>query len=328
MKKENSIVSMIDFIKMLFWCINMSGSPVDFSVPYDSQKLHEIKRLDDTSYQKLMDWVEKKTMLAKPEYNTFRSIVGVALHIETYRDTEQFSTYIKWLAEIHNILDDKCESIYQHTYYNAVSFLSEIQNLWNGVLFIPRIDEFLFEELDIINEEKISTPFHNIFNFTYSLITEILALYCRHQTVSTNDVNTIAQRLLSTRYYTDVYLFITGYIYERNFYGENDFLFEDIPHGRLKKVFKWDFSLIQERIKPRYYLSHEDRQHFKLYNEYIEAFKNDIESRSGKPFTLDLPLDQEEDRDYNEKRKMLFYIITGKRIVDMYRIESKPLYIS
>ena len=128
-------------------------------------------------------------MLAKPEYNTFRCIVGVALHIETYRDTEQFSTYIKWLAEIHNILDDKCESIYQHTYYNAVSFLSEIQNLWNGVLFIPRIDEFLFEELDIINEEKMSTPFHNIFkaiphNYFRTIAKSVLAIlrfaYCQN----------------------------------------------------------------------------------------------------------------------------------------------------
>lgn len=308
--------------------INMYQSPIDFSImPAESCSSPELKRLDKSSIKIFKESIRDKKMLTPDDLITFRDIVGVALHIDSYSIIPQYSTYFKWLDERHDIQDDKCESIFQHTYNNITLLIHGIISLWDSVLYIPQIEDYLINKIDFINEGTINIKLQDICNFTFSLYSEILSLFRRQENVSTDDVNKIAERLLSSRYYSDVYLLITGYIYEENFDESKPVSYEERQFGELKEIYKWDFSLLQQRVSPKFYLSSEDKKKFAYYSDYVAKLAGEISSLSQKSDSAgeQLTSEQKEDlyNDLSNKKDKYELIVTGKKAVDRYRNETK-----
>lgn len=100
----NIEVHIHEFTDKILSNINLYKSPMDFSVlSSDSSLPPEIKRLDKSSIKGLKESIHGKKMLDRNDYITFRDIVGVALHIDTYKKSQQYSAYFKWLDERNDI---------------------------------------------------------------------------------------------------------------------------------------------------------------------------------------------------------------------------------
>lgn len=123
--------------------LNMYQSPMDFWVMPTGTASREIKRLDKRSIKPLENSINIKERLDSNDCITFRDIIGVSLHLDAYRKSQQYSAYFKWLDTYHNVQDEKCESIFLHTYTNVTQYLLAIRRLWNNVLYIPHIEEYL-----------------------------------------------------------------------------------------------------------------------------------------------------------------------------------------
>ena len=317
----NIEVHIHEFTDKILSNINLYKSPMDFSVlSSDSSLPPEIKRLDKSSIKVLKESIHGKKMLDRNDYITFRDIVGVALHIDTYKKSQQYSAYFKWLDERNDILDDDCESVFQHAYNNATLLLLLIITLWNNVLYIQHIVDYLIENTELLLEGTININIQDICNFIFSLYSEILALFCRHIIVSTEDVNQIAERLLSSRYYSDVYLLITGYFYDETVsYKEN-------PYQNLKDIYRWDFTLLQNRVTPKLYLSNEDKKNFAYYPDYIVKLKSEIKELSRKLNSEEQMIEGEKEDLHNDlinKEEKYMLILKGKKIVERYRKETR-----
>ena len=166
----NIEVHIHEFTDKILSNINLYKSPMDFSVlSSDSSLPPEIKRLDKSSIKVLKESIRGKKMLDRNDYITFRDIVGVALHIDTYKKSQQYSAYFKWLDERNDILDDDCESVFQHAYNNATLLLLLIITLWNNVLYIQHIEDYLIENTEFLLEGTININIQDICNFIFSL---------------------------------------------------------------------------------------------------------------------------------------------------------------
>lgn len=323
----NAKVDIRAFTYEILHNLNMYQSPMDFWVMPTGTASLELKRLDKRSIIPLENSINIKERLDSNDCITFRDIIGVSLHLDAYRKSQQYSAYFKWLDTYHNVQDEKCESIFLHTYNNVTLYLLAIRRLWNNVLYIPRIEEYLIKNTEFLFEGTIDINCQDICNFTFSLYSEILSLFCRQETVSTDDVNQISERLLSSRYYSDVYLFITGYIYEKWFDESKPVSTEETHYGELKEKYKWDFSLLQQRITPKFYLSDEDKKNFAYCSDYIAALDREIKKLSETVSLEETQLsdDQKEalDSELNHKQNKYELVIAGKKAVERYRNETK-----
>lgn len=124
-----------------------------------------------------------------------------------------------------------------------------------------------------------------------------------------------------------MYLFITGYIYEKWFDESKPVSTEETHYGELKEKYKWDFSLLQQRVTPKFYLSDEDKKNFAYCSDYIAALDREIKKLSETVSLEETQLsdDQKEalDSELDHKQNKYELVIAGKKAVERYRNETK-----
>ena len=131
--------------------------------------------------------------------------------------------------------------------------------------------------------------------------------------------------MLSSRYYSDVYLLITGYFYDETVSDETVSYKED-PYQNLKDIYRWDFTLLQNRVTPKLYLSHEDKKNFAYYPDYIVKLKAEIKELSRKLNSEEQMIEGEKEDLHNDlinKEEKYMLILKGKKIVERYRKETR-----
>ena len=87
-----------------------------------------------------------------------------------------------------------------------------------------------------------------------------------------------------------------------------------------------DFTLLQNRVTPKLYLSNEDKKKFAYYPDYIVKLKAEIKELSRKLDSEEQMIEGEKEDLHNDlinKEEKYMLILKGKKIVERYRKKTR-----
>ena len=97
-------------------------------------------------------------------------------------------------------------------------------------------------------------------------------------------------------------------------------------HTKISRIYRWDFTLLQNRVTPKLYLSNEDKKKFAYYPDYIVKLKAEIKELSRKLDSEEQMIEGEKEDLHNDlinKEEKYMLILKGKKIVERYRKETR-----
>lgn len=312
------------FIEAVIHSINKYESTMDFTK--DSNDSTQPISLDERLLPKLLKPLDETNKLVEEDYNALLEIVRQALHIEMHITHMNCPTYYR-LLQPKNMVWVGNESILLHIFNNATQLLYQISKFFKYKCFLKEIPDYLIFGREYYSETEIDDDLQNICNFTYVLIRNILFMYRFQESVRRSEVDALIRRLLSTRFYTDVYLLVNGYLYSNACY---DLRTDDINQIQAAYSETWDFGLQQAgRASKTSFVSSDDKKSFRYYSENIAErerqiadLQNQITELETKKNTQTVNFTYEEgdllDELTEKKRKLicsLDYIKLGREVV-------------
>lgn len=282
--------------------------------------------LDERLLPKLLKLLDETNKLVEEDYNALLEIVRQALHIDIRLTLMNCPTYYR-LLQPKNMVWVGNESILLHIFNNVTLLLCQISEFFKYNCFLKEIHEYLIFDREYYYDAEIDVDLQSICNFTYVLIRNILFMYRFQESVRSSEVEALIRRLLSTRFYTDVYLLVNGYLYSNACY---DLRTDDINQIKAAYSETWDFSLQQAgRVSKTSFVSSDDKKSFRYYSDNIAErerqiadLQNQITELETKKNTQTVNFTYEEgdllDELTEKKRKLicsLDYIKLGREVV-------------
>lgn len=312
------------FIEAVIRSINKYESPTDFT--YTGNDSTQPISLDERQLSKLLMHLDATDKLPADDYNALLKIMRQALRIELCLNSMSCPTYYKFLQP-QNMVWVGNESILLHIFNNATQLLYQISKFFKYNCFLEEIHKYLIFGREYYYDAEIDDDLQSICNFIYVLIRNILSMYRFQESVRRNEVEDLIRRLLSTRFYTDVYLLVNGYLYSNACY---DLRTDDIKQIKAAYSETWDFGLQQAgRASKTSFVSSDDKKTFRYYSENIAErerqiadLQNQITELETKKNTQTVNFTYEEgdllDELTEKKRKLicsLDYIKLGREVV-------------
>lgn len=265
----------LDFAEWILYNIYKSNhSPIDFSL-----KEGELIRFDDTTRDLILDDIESHQKINERNALIFVDILKKILLVDIPGERPPRSDYTKYI-DAENITYTANDSVLLYVYNSTLLLLISLRHCFGELACIEAIENFLFNG-DYYDKKYIDKPLEDIKRFLFMVYKYIFNKCCKNSIIQGKRVNSVILTLLKTRFYSEVYLLISGHIIDQNIEERH-----------------WVFGIQQAgRFSKDYCLSLEDRRSFQFYPDYIKKLTNEIDSLRDKT-----------DEESIRKRKEMEYI--------------------
>ena len=268
-----------EFVERFFRSIYTYDAPIDFSSSTDV-----LKRLDRRTKSVIINETERENAITERNADIMIDVLKTVLLIDIPGEKKVLSDYTKYIDD-ENIMWEGNDSVPQYIFGNTLLMLLELRFCFGNLACIEAIEHFLINE-DYHEKPRIDTNLENIGRFVFMVYRYILNNYKNRPVILGSDV---IIKLLKTRFYSEVYLMLCGYIIDCELDESG-----------------WLFGLQQAgRISVDCCLSAADKKGFEYHSDFMITLNNNIDQLSGKS-------DEDSIRKIDELKYMQKLILIGR----------------